>query len=148
LKRDKKPGESELRSTEPMQLIHVDLTGIKMVKTPEGKNQALVMVDDFSGFTWIKLLQNRTEAKDAFLSVKRLIENEKAPRKVAAIRTDGAREFVVDSNFHRMCDEEGIAQQVSAPHSESQYQNGRAERKIGVLMFKINEGHCPTGDSH
>ena len=82
------------------------------------------------------------------MSVKRLIENEKAPRKVAAIRTDGAREFVVDSKFHRMCDEEGIAHQVSAPHS--QYQNGRAERKIGVLMFRTKammiQSNAPQSD--
>ena len=131
LKREQKPGPSENRSTLPMQLLHMDLTGTKLVKTQEGKAIALIVVDDYSRFTWTKLLKDRTEVLEAFIALKKKLENEMAPRKVAAIRTDGAREFVVDKRFQEYCEQEGITHQVSAPYA--QWQNGMAERTIGEL---------------
>ena len=131
LKRDKKPGLSENKSTAPMQLLHMDLTGTKSVKTQEGKVIALIVVDDYSRYTWVKLLKDRTEVLEAFMTLKKQLENEKAPRKVAAVRTDGAREFVVDRRFKDYLEKEGIVHQVSAPYA--QWQNGTAERTVGEL---------------
>lgn len=132
--RDRKPGPIEQRSTMPMQLLHMDLTGTKLTKTAEGKAIALVVVDDYSRYTWVILLKDRTEVLEAFAALKRKIEVAKTPFKVAAIRTDGAREFTVDTKFKDYCTQEGITHQVSAPYA--QWQNGVVERAIGELSKK------------
>ena len=48
--------------SEPLQLIHMDLFGPVNVMSISRKRYALVMVDDYSKYTWVLLLQSKDEA--------------------------------------------------------------------------------------
>lgn len=49
-------------NTEPLKLIHMDLFGPVNVQSLARKRYALVMVDDYSRYTWEKFLETKDEA--------------------------------------------------------------------------------------
>ncbi|GJW75103.1 retrovirus-related pol polyprotein from transposon TNT 1-94 [Tanacetum coccineum] len=67
-KSSKKPHKpkSEDTNQEKLYLLHMDLCGPMRVASVNGKKYILVIVDDYSRFTWVKCLRSKDEA--AFLS--------------------------------------------------------------------------------
>ena len=54
--------EKVVSSSRPIQHLHMDLCVPIRVKSPKGKQYILVIVDDFSRFTWISFLREKSEA--------------------------------------------------------------------------------------
>ncbi|GKE10656.1 retrovirus-related pol polyprotein from transposon TNT 1-94 [Tanacetum coccineum] len=52
---------------EKLYLLHMDLCGPKHVESINGKKYILVIVDDYSRFTWVKFLRSKDEALDAII---------------------------------------------------------------------------------
>jgi len=57
-----------------------------------GNYYGLVVVDDFSRYTWTLFLVSKDEAFSAFMKLAKIIQNEKNCS-IAAIKTDHGREF-------------------------------------------------------
>nr|GFA26106.1 hypothetical protein [Tanacetum cinerariifolium] len=53
--------KSEDTNQEKLYLLHMDLCGPMRVESVNGKKYILVIVDDYSRFTWVKFLHNGTE---------------------------------------------------------------------------------------
>ncbi|GJW74818.1 retrovirus-related pol polyprotein from transposon TNT 1-94 [Tanacetum coccineum] len=73
--------------------IHIDLCGPMRVQSINGKKYILVIVDDYSRFTWVKFLRSKDEAPEfvtKFLTQIQVGLN----KTVRFIRTDNGTEFV------------------------------------------------------
>ena len=129
IRKKKIPRGTVTRSDQPIYRVHVDLSGRKL-SSLEGYRYYLLITDDYSRFRWVRLLRQKSDAVEELKSFVNEVEREKAPLKVAVIRSDCGGEFynhTLDTYFSKL----GIKRERSVPYS--QFQNGVAERSIGVV---------------
>nr|GEW21886.1 retrovirus-related Pol polyprotein from transposon TNT 1-94 [Tanacetum cinerariifolium] len=101
--------------------------GKKSVNT---KKYILVIVDDYSRFTWVKFLGSKDEAPDFIIKFLKMIQ---VWLKVSVhrIRTDNGTEFV-NQTLREYYEEVGISYETSVAHSPQQ--NGVIERRNRTLI--------------
>ena len=58
-----------MSTTKPLELIHMDLCGPMKIQSRRGKRYVLVIVDDYSRYTWVNFLFSEDETYDEFLSL-------------------------------------------------------------------------------
>ncbi|MCO5571578.1 hypothetical protein L7F22_025322 [Adiantum nelumboides] len=124
------PKEASTRASAPLALVHTDLCGPMSTSSLSGLCYMLVLVDDFSRYTWVSFLKLRSEAFGSIRDWKAMVEKEK-DLKVKSIRSDRGGEFLSE-NFARWCKSEGIRRQLTTPYTPSQ--NGVVERKNKTIM--------------
>ena len=112
-------------TTQPLQLLHMDLFGPSRTMSFGGNYYALVIVDDFSRYTWTLFITHKSDSFQAFRKLAKVIQNKKN-LKIASIRSDHGGEFE-NKDFELFCDEHGIEHNFSAPRTPQQ--NGVVERK-------------------
>jgi hypothetical protein len=95
-----------------------------------GSKYGLVIVDDFSRFTWVFFLQDKTETQGTLKCFLRRAQNE-FELKVKKIRSDNGSEFK-NLQVEEYLEEEGIKHEFSAPYTPQQ--NGVVERKNRTLI--------------
>ncbi|XP_021825771.1 uncharacterized protein LOC110766715 [Prunus avium] len=124
---------NSISTSKTLELMHMDLVGPIQVASLGGKKYILVLVDDFSRFTWVIFLQDKTEAFNSFHVLYKLIMNEKHETNscIIRLRTDHGTEFE-NQAFSNFCSEKGIKHEFSAPITPQQ--NGVVERKNRVLL--------------
>ncbi|GJX46163.1 retrovirus-related pol polyprotein from transposon TNT 1-94 [Tanacetum coccineum] len=76
-KSSKKPHKpkSEDTNQEKLYLLHMDLCGPMRVASVNGKKYILVIVDDYSRFTWVKCLRSKDEAPAFIINFLKMIQN-------------------------------------------------------------------------
>ncbi|GJV54942.1 retrovirus-related pol polyprotein from transposon TNT 1-94 [Tanacetum coccineum] len=119
-KSKKKPHKpkSEDTNQEKLYLLHMDLCGPMRVASVNGKKYILVVVDDYSRFTWVKCLRSKDEAPDFIIKFLKMIQVRlKVP--VRRIRTDNGTEFV-NQTLREYYDKVGISHETSVAHSPQQ----------------------------
>ena len=117
-------------SSRPLQLLCMDLFGPSRTKSFGGNVYALVIVDDFSRYTWTLFLVQKSDAFKAFKKYAKQIQNEKS-LSITSIRSDHGGEFQ-NSFFEEFCKEHEISHNFSAPRTPQQ--NGVVERKNRSLV--------------
>ncbi|KAK0570630.1 hypothetical protein LWI29_004098 [Acer saccharum] len=122
-----------LSTKEPLELIHMDLLGPIQTESLGGRRYILVVVDDFSRFTWTYFLREKSEAFEKFKMLCVKIQNEKTShiKSIKKIRSDHGKEFE-NAKFENFCNSLGISHEFSAPRTPQQ--NGIVERKNRVLQ--------------
>nr|GEY35402.1 hypothetical protein [Tanacetum cinerariifolium] len=73
-KKTHKP-KSEDTNQEKLYLLHMDLCGPMRVKSDDGKKYILVIVDDYSRFTWVKFLRSKDETPIFIIKFLKMIQN-------------------------------------------------------------------------
>ncbi|GJZ83344.1 retrovirus-related pol polyprotein from transposon TNT 1-94 [Tanacetum coccineum] len=113
-----------------LELLHMDLCGPMRVASINGKRYILVIVDDYSRYTWVYFLRSKDETPEIikkFIAQAQL--NYKA--KVCKIRTDNGTEFkntTLKAHYEKL----GIMQQFSIARTPQQ--NGVVERCNRTLV--------------
>ena len=79
----------------------------------EGKIYGLVIVDDYSRFTWVPFLSHRNDILSAFSKLYRQISNEKNLR-IIKIRSDHGTKFE-NQDFNTFCTKNRIDHNFSIP---------------------------------
>ena len=74
-------------TTRPLELLHMDLFGPSRTMSLGGNYYGLVIVDDYSRFTWTLFLKTKDDAFTAFHKLANMIQNEKSMR-IVSIRSD------------------------------------------------------------
>ncbi|GJT76091.1 retrovirus-related pol polyprotein from transposon TNT 1-94 [Tanacetum coccineum] len=76
VKSKKKPHKPKFEDTnqEKLYLLHMDLCGSMRVASVDGKKYILVIVDDYSRFTWVKCLRSKDEAPDFIIKFLKMIQ--------------------------------------------------------------------------
>nr|GEY90074.1 Gag-Pol polyprotein [Tanacetum cinerariifolium] len=59
--------KAENTNVEVLNTLHMDLCGLMRVQTINGKKYILVIVDDYSRFTWVKILKSKDETSDVVI---------------------------------------------------------------------------------
>nr|GEZ90153.1 copia protein [Tanacetum cinerariifolium] len=81
-------------SNKPLYLLHVDLGGPMCVQSINGKRYVLVVVDDYSRYTWVFFLYSKDEASDVINSfIKKTQVNLQLQVQRVRVRTDNGTEF-------------------------------------------------------
>ncbi|MCH81386.1 gag-protease polyprotein, partial [Trifolium medium] len=124
------PKLQHLSSTRVLELLHMDLMGPMQVESIGGKRYALVVVDDFSRYTWIEFLKEKSKTFGIFRELCLQVQNEKSTT-VVKIRSDHGKEFE-NRLFHELCASEGMKHEFSSPITPQQ--NGIAERKNRTIQ--------------
>ncbi|KAJ9538359.1 hypothetical protein OSB04_031092 [Centaurea solstitialis] len=114
----------------PLHLLHMDLFGPTNVMSIGKKSYCLVIVDDYSRFTWVYFLRTKDETSGLIKPFVTRMEN-KTNLRVKAIRSDNGTEFK-NVDLNSFCEEKGIERQYSAPRTPQQ--NGVAERRNRTLI--------------
>nr|GEZ26661.1 retrovirus-related Pol polyprotein from transposon TNT 1-94 [Tanacetum cinerariifolium] len=96
----------------------MDLCGPMRVESVNGKKYILVIVDDYSRFTWVKCLRSKDEAPYFIIKFLKMIQVRlKVP--VRRIRTDNGTEFV-NQTLHEYYEQVGISHETSVARSPQQ----------------------------
>ncbi|GJU20456.1 retrovirus-related pol polyprotein from transposon TNT 1-94 [Tanacetum coccineum] len=66
--------KSEDTNQEKLYLLHMDLCGPMRVATINGRNYILIIIDDYSRFTWVKFLRSKDEAPDFIIKFLKMIQ--------------------------------------------------------------------------
>ncbi|CAN1217084.1 Retrovirus-related Pol polyprotein from transposon TNT 1-94 [Linum perenne] len=103
-------------------LVHMDIWGPYSVPTLNGQRYFLTVVDDKSRFTWVYLMNNKSEVRSLIVRFCEMVETHFSV-KVKTVRTDNGQEFNFPSFYHS----KGIIRQTSCVQTSQQ--NGRVERK-------------------
>nr|GEX42784.1 hypothetical protein [Tanacetum cinerariifolium] len=120
-KKSHKP-KSEDTNQEKLYLLHIDTNGPMRVENVNGKKYILVIVDDYSRFTWVKCLRSKDEAPNFIIKFLKMIQVRlKVP--VRRIQTDNGNEFV-NQTLREYYKQVGISHETSAARSPQQ--NGEA----------------------
>ncbi|KAK2411518.1 putative mitochondrial protein [Trifolium repens] len=117
-------------TTRPLELLHIDLFGPVSTASINGKKYGLVIVDDYSRWTWVKFLRNKDDTYEVFSIFCTQIQNEK-DSKILKVRSDHGGEFE-NEPFEKFCEEHGILHEFSSPRTPQQ--NGVVERKNRSLQ--------------
>jgi transposase InsO family protein len=99
---------------QPGQLLHMDTVGPSRVCSMGGKWYVLVIVDDYSHYSWVFFLESKDEVFEYFQSLALRLNNEH-PNFVKAIHSDNETEFR-NASFNQFCLEHGVDQQFSTSH--------------------------------
>ncbi|GJZ24905.1 retrovirus-related pol polyprotein from transposon TNT 1-94 [Tanacetum coccineum] len=127
-----------------LELLHMDLFGPSAIKSYGGNLYTLVVVDDYSRYTWTRFLKTKNEAFEKFKILSRKIQNQLGSS-IIAIRTDHGREFDNEVQFGAYCDAQGITHNFLALRTPQT--NGVVERKNRTLQemsrTMLNEQSIP-----
>ena len=115
---------------ELFQLVHADLWGPAPFVSLNVFRFYLVLVDEFTKFTWVYLLKHKSDTFAIFKQFTTLIQTQ-FKHSIQTFRTDCGGEFT-SIEFNTFCANKGIIHQLSCPHTPQQ--NGVAERKHRHLM--------------
>jgi transposase InsO family protein len=108
----------------------MDLFGPVAYLSIRGSKYGLVIVDDFSRFTWVFFLQDKSKTQGTLKRFLRQAQNE-FELKVKKIRSDNGSEFK-NLQVEKYLEEEGIKHEFIAPYTPQQ--NGVVEGKNRTLI--------------
>ena len=104
--------------------------GLTRTESLAGKRYIMVVVDDFTRYTWVILLKSKSDAPKHIEALCTRLQNEKN-MKIDRIHSDHDKEFE-NSYMESFCTRSGISQEFSAPITSQQ--NGVVERKNRVIQ--------------
>ena len=111
-------------TSHPLELLHVNLIGPTRTESMGGKRYIMVVVDDFSRYTWVEFLREKLEACEKMERLCKKLQNEKGVL-IVKIKSYHGKEFE-NAKFEAFCNEHGIKMEFSAPKTPQQ--NGVVER--------------------
>ncbi|GKC40994.1 retrovirus-related pol polyprotein from transposon TNT 1-94 [Tanacetum coccineum] len=118
-------------TTRCLELLHMDLFGPLEIKSYGGNLYTLVVVDDYSWYTWTRFLKTKNKAFEKFEILSRKIQSQLGSS-IIAIRKDHGRKFDNEVQFRAYCDAQGITHNFLAPRTPQS--NGVVERKNRTLQ--------------
>ncbi|GJW71475.1 retrovirus-related pol polyprotein from transposon TNT 1-94 [Tanacetum coccineum] len=122
--------KAEDTNQEKLYLLHMDLCGPMRVASINGKRYILVIVDDYSRFTWVRFLRTKDEAPEAIIKCIKNIQV-RLNATVRNVRTDNGTEFV-NQTLREFYENVGISHQTSVARTPQQ--NGVVERQNRTLV--------------
>ncbi|GJT33217.1 putative ribonuclease H-like domain-containing protein [Tanacetum coccineum] len=128
----------------PLHLLHMDLFGPTFVKSLMKKMYCLVVIDDYSRFTWVFFLATKDETSGILKSFITRIAN-LVNHKVKVIGCDNGTELK-NGEMNQFCEIKGILRQFSVARTPQQ--NGVTERRNRILIkaarTMLADSKCPV----
>ena len=108
-----------------LELIHSDLCEFEEILTHGENRYIITFIDDFSKYTTVYLLKNKSDTFEKFQDFLKEVENQFS-RKIKRIRSDRGCDYE-SSAFNQFVQSLGIIHETIAPYSPAS--NGVAKRK-------------------
>ena len=124
------PKVNVIATSRPLELLHVDLMGPTRTESMGGKRYIMVVVDDFSRYSLVEFLREKSEACDKMEMLCKRLQNEKGVP-IIKIKSDHGKEFE-NAKFETFCNKHGIKKEFSA--SKTPQQNEVVQRKNRVIQ--------------
>jgi transposase InsO family protein len=105
------PHKNIMMTDRPLELLHMDLFGPIAYISIGGSKYCLVIVDDYSFFTWVLFLQEKSHTQETLKGFLRRAQNEFGLR-IKKIRSNNGTEFK-NSQIESFLEEEGIKHEFS-----------------------------------
>lgn len=121
---------SDTITTEPLELLHMDVCGPMPVPSHAGSNYFCTVLDDYTGLSIVGTLATKGATADKVKTFIQLLETQSGYR-VRTVRTDGGGEYV-NAELEGFFTERGIIHQKTMAYTPQQ--NGKAERLNRTLM--------------
>jgi transposase InsO family protein len=131
------PHKNIMTTERPIELLHMDLFGLIAYISISGSKYCLVIVDDYSRFTWVFFLQEKSQTQETLKKFLRRAQN-KFGLRIKKIRSDNGTEFK-NSQIEGFLEEEGIKHEFSSPYTPQQ--NDFMERN-NVTFFGYGKDHA------
>ena len=106
---------TKVQTSRPFELLHIDIMGPARVQSLGGKKYILVVMDDFTRYTWVVLLRDKVEASEKMIHLCKKLQVEKGTV-IARIRSDHGREFE-NAKLATFCNDQGTHQEFSSPET-------------------------------
>ena len=124
------PKVNVIATSRPLELLHVYLICPTRMESMDGKRYIMVVVDDFSRYSWVEFLREKSKACEKMEKLCKKLQNEKGVP-IIKIRSDHGKEFE-NAKFEAFCNEHGIKKEFLAPKTPQQ--NGVVGRKNRVIQ--------------
>ncbi|GJX32549.1 retrovirus-related pol polyprotein from transposon TNT 1-94 [Tanacetum coccineum] len=118
-----------------LQLLHMDLCGPMRVESINGKKYVLVIIDDYSRYTWTHFLRSKDKTPEVLIAFLKLVQRglhaPPPPPSRSTIRTDKGTKFLnktLQANFAT----KGIRHETSVARTPEQ--NGHVKRRNRTLI--------------
>ena len=122
--------KSEMSTSKAFELLHLDLFGPTTYTSIGGNKFGFVIVDDYTRYTWVFFLYDKSDVCDLFKSFVKRVQNE-FETTIKKIRSDNGSEFK-NTRIEDLCDDLGIGHQFSPTYIPQS--NGVVERKNRTLI--------------
>ncbi|GJX43339.1 retrovirus-related pol polyprotein from transposon TNT 1-94 [Tanacetum coccineum] len=131
----KEKGKSFHTKTTPsskrrLQLLHMDLCGPMRVESINGKKYVLVIIDDYSRYTWTHFLRSKDETPRVLIDFLTLVQRG-LHAQVTTVQTDKGTEFL-NKTLYVYFVKEGIRHEMLTARTPEQ--NGVVERRNRTLV--------------
>src|SRR3954470_2370918 len=104
--------KSIMTTTHPLELLHMDLFGPQNYDSLGGNKYGLVIVDDFSRYTWVFFLDDKSKVVEIFKSFTKRAQSE-YDLKLKHIRSDNGTKFK-NTPIEEFLDDYGFTHEFSA----------------------------------
>nr|GEX29890.1 hypothetical protein [Tanacetum cinerariifolium] len=118
-----------------LQILHMDLCGLVRVESFNGKKYVLVIVDDYSRYTWTHFLRCKDETPKVLIDFLKLVQRG-LHTQVRTVQTENGMEFLHKTLLAYFA-QEGIEHQTST--AQTPEQNGIVKRRDGEYIDKMKE---------
>jgi transposase InsO family protein len=129
------PMKAYVSTTRPLELIYMYLFGPTTYKSLGGNLYCLVIVDDFSHYTWTFFLEDKGKTFDIFKKFATKAQNEFGSSMVK-IRSDNGLEFR-NTKVEEYCDGEGIKHEFSSTYTPQQNGVLRGRTRHSSLLLEL-----------
>jgi transposase InsO family protein len=123
---------TKVMTSHPGRLLHMDTIGPARVCSFGGNWYVLVVVDDFSRYSWVFFMGAKDEAFTHTRDLILQLQNEFPKNAMRAICSDNGTEFKKKTQFATFCASLGLEHQFSSSYVPQQ--NGIVERKNQTLV--------------
>nr|GEU47247.1 hypothetical protein [Tanacetum cinerariifolium] len=124
-------------SNKPLYLLYIDLCGLMRVESINGKRYVLVVVDDYSRYTWVFFLHSNDEASEVIISfIKKSQVN--LQHQVQRVRTDNGTEFK-NKTLAKFFDENCLIIHKRFDETPNELMN---KRKPNIKFFRVFGCRC------
>ncbi|XP_049358857.1 uncharacterized protein LOC125823532 [Solanum verrucosum] len=116
--------KKQVSSSRVLELMHMGLCGPVKIQSRNGKKYILVIVDDYSRFTWTMFLKSKSETTDVLMIFFKMIQTKL--NCLIAIRSDHGTKFE-NVKLDVSCAKNGINHNFSAQKSSAKWCGGKKE---------------------
>ena len=121
------PSKTSDRQVKIFFSVFVDLGGKKHVNLIRGNTHSIAIRDDYSHYTWMNFISDRSDAADTFAKYLSDLRVEEIPSEVVMVRSDDRGEFS-EGKFGKLGKEMNIKQELTT--ADILEYNGVAERRL------------------
>ncbi|GKE91660.1 retrovirus-related pol polyprotein from transposon TNT 1-94, partial [Tanacetum coccineum] len=113
-----------------LQLLHMDLCGPMRIESINGKKYVLVIIDDYSIYTWTHFLRSKDETPTVLIDFLTLVQRG-LHAQVRTVQTNKGTKFL-NKTLHAYFEKEGIRHETSSARTPEQ--NGVVKRRNRTLV--------------